>query len=590
METTADKAHEISETPLTKTAELTKSQRQLSVADGLYLLIVLAAALMRLSGLGQIPLAPSEAQEALSAWQFLQTGPNLLNTGSPAYITLTSLLMPFFGVSDITARLVSAIFGIGLVMLPWFLRNRLGQIGSLVAAVLFAVSPLLSAISRTTGGDAIALFAMLLLAIAGLRLRGEGSDRWLYALAGAMGLGLASSPLFYSGLITLIIAWWSQHIVSPEPDQNYRMDRDKIIKAAILGGLILIALSTRFFTHISGFGSAAQMLGDWLTQFSLQGDLQTLLGPFLVLGRYEIVLLPMGIFAVIWAIWRNNPLGTLFTYWLLAGMILMLLQRGVLNNALLIPLPGYLLLGLASDYLLQRGRSRWTWVFTGITIFLGAILLVNIARFLRVSLVEEQVANLWISMMALAAVVFVIYYFWTEREKAIGQGLWLGALALLLMYQWGTAWNLTHVTANDPRESWVKQATDDEISLLVRSLQDISRTVTNSDTGIPVFSAVDSPVLRWYLRDFGQAQFGQALPPGARHEVIISPAAVVEPALGDDYMGGDFGLLRGKSLEASPSPTPVLDALRWVLFHESPRGASEERVILWVRADLVLNQ
>jgi 4-amino-4-deoxy-L-arabinose transferase-like glycosyltransferase len=523
-----------------------------------------------------MPLSPIEAQEALSAWQFLQIGPNPITAGSPAYLTLTSLLMPFLGVSDVTARLVPALFGLGLVMLPWLLRDRLGQIGALLTAVLFAVSPLYAAISRTAGGDAIALFAILLVTIAGLRLRDGGSDNWLYVLAGALGLGLASSPLIYSGLITLAIAWFAQRLVSPEPEQNYQPERTKIIKPAILGGLILIALSTRFFTHLPGLGSATQILGDWLAQFSWQGDLQTLLSPFLVLGRYEIVLLPLGIFAIIWAIWRNHPLGTLFTYWLLAGMILMLLQRGVLNNALLVPLAGYLLLGLASNHLLRRGRSRWTWAVTGMIVLLGAIVLVNVARFLRVSLVEQQVANLWISMMALAAVVLLIYYFWTEHEKAVIQGLWLGVMTLLLVYQWGTAWNLTHVTANDPRESWVEQATDDEVGLLA----------TNSDGDIPIFSAVDSPVLRWYLRDFGRAQFGQTLPPGAQYEVIISPAAVIEPAFGDEYLGGDFGLLRAETAESSLSPTPLLDALRWSLFHESPRGVTEERVILWVRADL----
>jgi 4-amino-4-deoxy-L-arabinose transferase-like glycosyltransferase len=590
MDTIADEANEFRESLPTATVEQTTLKTQLSVADGLYVLVVLVAAVMRLSGLGRILLSPIESQEALSAWQFLQTGPNPITIGSPTFLTLTSLLMPFLGVSDVTARLVPALFGLGLVMLPWFLRSRLGQIGALLTATLFAVSPLYAAISRTAGGDAIALFAILLVTIAGLRLRYGGSDIWLYALAGAIGLGLASSPLIYSGLITLAIAWFAQRLVSPEPEQNHHLERTKIIKAAIFGGLVLIALSTRFFTHLPGFGSSAQMLGDWLAQFSWQGDLQTLLSPFLVLGRYEIVLLPLGIFAIIWAIWRNHPLGTLFTYWLLASMILMLLQHGVLNNALLVPLSGYLLIGLASDHLLRRGRSRWTWAVTGMIILLGAIVLVNVARFLRVSLIEQQVANLWISIMALAAAVLLIYYYWREHEKAIMQGLWLGVMILSLLYQWGTAWNLTHVTANDPRESWVVQATDDDVAMLALSLQDISRKAANSDGEIPIFSAVDSPVLRWYLRDFGQAEFGQTLPPGAKHEVIISSAMIIEPALGDDYLGGDFGLLRGKAVETSLSPTPLLDTLRWVLFHESSRGVIEERIILWVRADLVRPQ
>lgn len=590
MGTTAENAREYSDAEAEIKSEQTTSKTQLSVADGLYVLIVIAAAVMRFSGLNRIPLSPIEANEALAAWQFLQAGPNEIFASSPAYATITSLLMTFFGAGDVTARLVPALFGLGLVMLPWLIRSRLGQIGALITATLFAVSPLFAAVSRSAGGDAIALFAILLLLISAVRLRDQGGNGWLYILCGTLGLGLASSPLFYSGLLTLTFARLAQRLISPEQKQSYQLDRTVAMKAAILGVLILISVSTRLFTHLSGFGTAAQILGDWLAQFSLQGDLQALLAPFLVLGRYEAVLLPLGIFAIVWAVWRNHPLGTLFTYWLLAGMILMLLQRGVLSNALLLPVAGYMLLGLASNHLLQHGRNRWTWAVVGMVVLVGAIVLVNIARFLRVSQVEQQVANLWISLMAIAIMILFLYYFWSGHKKPIVQGIWLGILTLLLLYQWGTAWNLTHVTANDPREGWVELATDDDVYQLTDTLKDISRRANNSDGDLPIFSAVDSPVLRWYLRDFGQAQFGQTLPLGANYEVIISPAAVIEPALGDDYLGGDFGLLRGKSEETSLSPTPVLDALRLGLFHESSRGVTEERVILWVRADVAQDQ
>jgi hypothetical protein len=216
----------------------------------------------------------------------------------------------------------------------------------------------------------------------------------------------------------------------------------------------------------------------------------------------------------------------------------------------------------------------------------GAIVLVNTARFLRVSLVEQQVANLWISLMGIASAALFIYYLWTEQQKSIKQGLWLGILTLSLLYQWGAAWNLTHVAANDPREGWVTEATAADVLWLADTVKDISRRANNSDYDIPLFSAVDTPALRWYLRDFRQAEFGQVLPLGAQYALIITPATNSEPALGDDYLGGDFGLMRGKTEEEFLSATPLLDALRWALFHESPRGTREERVILWVRADV----
>ncbi len=586
MGTTMDNARDLGGEDTAIQSAKAKYRAQLSVADGLYLLVLLAAAVMRFSELGLLPLSPIESEAALSAWQFLQPGPNEIIIGSPAYATLTSLLMLFFGVSDVTARMVPALFGFGIVLLPWLLRSRLGEIGMLATASLFAASPLLAATSRSASGDSIALFAIVLVFVSALRLLDEADKNWLYILSGAIGLGLASSPLFYSGLITLAFARLAQRVVSPEVNRRYQIKSPMIVKAIAIGVLSLLALSTRFFTHLSGLGSAAQIFGDWLNQFSAQGDLQTFLAPFLVLGRYEIILLPLGAVALIWAIWRNHPFGTLCTYWLLTGLFLMLLQRGILNNAYLPTIAGYMLLGVTSNYLLRRDTSYWTWAMTGVIILTGAIVLVNVARFLRVSLIDQQVANLWISLMALAAAVLFIYYFWAEQQKSILQGLWLGILTLSLLYQWGTAWNLTHATANDPREGWVVEATDTDVLWLTNTLKDISRRANNSDYDIPLFSAVDTPVLRWYLRDFREVAFGQTLPLGARYAIIITSAENSEPALGDDYLGGDFGLLRGKTAEEYLSATPLLDALRWVLFHESTRETREERIILWVRADV----
>lgn len=566
-----------------------KSKTQILVTDGLYSLVVLAAAIMRLTGLDQVLLSPTEAAEALATLQFLQPGSNEIAIGSPAYSTLTSLVMLIFGISDVTARLVAVLFGLGLIVLPWFIRQRLGRAGVLATAALFAVSPLLSVVSRTAGGDAIALFAILLLFVSWLRLLDQAGDNWHYGLGVAIGLGLASSPLFYSGLLTLAVGRLIQQIVSPESGAKLDLNREEVIKITVVGASTLIGLSTRLFTHLSGFGEAAQLLGTWLGQFSLQGDLQTLLAPFLVLGRYEMILIPLGILAIIWAVWRNHPLGSLFTYWLLAILILMLLQRGVSSNALVVPMAGYLLLGLLTSHVLQPERNHWSWAVTGVITLAGGIVLVNIARFLRVSLIEQQVANIWIAMMAIAAAILFIYYFWSEQKKSIVQGIWMGILILVFYYQWGTAWNLTHESANDPREIWVSKATDDDVLHLINTLTDISRKVNNSDNGLPLFSAVDSPALRWYLREFSQAEFGHAIPIGTRAEVIIAPVDLVEPAFGDDYLGGDFGLHRSKTLESYSSPTPTLDAMRWALFHESTRGVMEERVILWVRADVAQN-
>ncbi len=175
----------------------------LTIADGLFILVGISAVVMRLTELNKLPLSAAEAHEALAVWQFWQPGTAVLSLSSPAYFTFTAMLTPIFGISDGVMRLVPALFGILLVLLPWLLRERLSTVGALVTAVFLTVSPLAVALSRTAGGDSIALFAAFLLLIAWVNGRDSGNGRWFYLFTIALALGLTSSPLFYSALATL---------------------------------------------------------------------------------------------------------------------------------------------------------------------------------------------------------------------------------------------------------------------------------------------------------------------------------------------------------------------------------------------------
>ena len=563
----------------------------ITAADGLYLLVVAAAAVMRLSELGTIPLSPTEAKEAFGVWQYLQPDSTAFFIGSPAYFTLTTFLTSFLGVSDTIMRLVPALFGLGFICLPWFLRRQLGQAGVLITAALLTVSPLNSAISRTVGGDAIAMFALLLVVVAAARLNSESTNFWFYTLAAALGLGLASSPLFYSGLLAFIVALVVANFSDGKPFRSLLPGRNIIIKGLLIGTLVLVGLSTRLLTNPTGLGSSAKLIGDWLGQFGFSGGLRDVAASFWVLARYEIALLVLGTAAVIWTFWKNKAPAMLLLLWYFFSLGLIFLQSSDLSNVLLATLPGYLLVGLFSTYLLQQDINRWTWALVGGLLLVSAIILVNITRYLRVSVYDQQnFSNLLLSLLALAGGALLIYYFWAMTDASIAKGSWVAIFLFLLAFEWGTAWHLTHSTGNDPREEWVTTGTDDEISLLANTLQEISREVTNSDGDLTLLSAVDSPVLHWYLRDFWQVKMGQSVPPEARQQVIISKLGESEPLFGADYVGSDFGFLQIGTTEKPASTTPFKDLLRWWIFHETAVQTIEERIILWVRSDLVLPQ
>ena len=564
---------------------------QLTVADGVMGLVLVLTAVHHLINLGTLPLSPQEAKAALAVWQWWQPEGLTTAVSSPAYFSLTSLLTPILGFSDGVMRLVPALFGIGLVALPWFLRQRLGRLGAFVMSLFLAVSPLQSVLARTAGGDTIALFALLLTAVAWLRYQDSAHTRWFNTLLVALGLGAASTPLFYGGLLTLFLALWVQQIVGPQlltenpvrwPEQNER--RQALI--VVFGSFL--ALSTLFLWHLGGLGAAAQILGDWFIQFRIQTDVANLLNPILLLGRYELLLFVLSTVLIAWAIWHNEATAVFAAFWFTTLFILILVQHGNNHNAVLLTLPGYFLVGLLTNTLWQDRQVMVSFALTGALTLLGALIWVNGARYGRVvTSTPDQLSYFWIALLALVLALTSLYLAIQNWETTIAwQATLTSLLILFFFYQWGTGWWLGQTAANDPRERWVAlPATDDDIAVMIDLLQQISRQTVNSEFDLALFSTVDTPILRWYLRDYKQAQFGSTIPTNAAFEAIINPAEQTELALSSDYMGADFGLTR-VSTETRPGNSAVIDTLRWWLFHESSTIINQQQVILWVRADL----
>ncbi len=564
---------------------------RLTVADGLLAVVLLAAAILRLANLDQLPLSDTEATQALAVWQFWQPDAAVFAPGSPAYFSLTGWLTQIFGFGDGVMRLVPALFGVGLAYLPWLLRHRLGTQGALVTAVLLAISPLNSVTSRTAGGDSIAIFALLLLFIAFIRYQETAAARWLYTLFAALGLGLTSSAVFYSGLVTLLLAWFVHSRLGlslfvagwhVEPtESNWR-------QGTAVGIVIFILLSSFFLLLPSGMGASAGLAGDWVRQFGGAASLD----PLLALVRYEPVLALLGVVAIIWAILRSQPLALFAVYWLSSGLILLLLQRQFMANALLLTLPAALLAGIMVNAVWRRRWDR----FSGSAALAGLagafILLVNLARLGRTIQQNPQESSFYflIILLTIIFIGLVLYFVAAEDSTAVAQGLLLAILGFFLVFQWGTGWWLGQQGANDPRERWVSNGTDVAIRELVETVRTISRQLTNSDSQLEIATTLDVPALTWYLRDFDRLEQFSTLPLVPAQQVFIT-AENGDSSLATGYSGTDFAVRRSKPVPPTgPSETAVYDTFRWWFFHESTAVVPVERAIVWVRADLLTRQ
>lgn len=597
----------------------------LTVADGLMALIVAAAALLRFGDLGGPLLSSAEATAALPNWQFWSAGPLTMPVASPAYFAFSHLVMALGGRGDAAARLAPAVFGLLTVALPWLWRGQARPVGWLVAGLFLAVSPLLVIVSRTAGGDAIALFAVMLLAVAGLNRRGAedtAARRWAIVAGAALGLGLTSSPLFYSGLAALLpaalaarrtgnVAQTFQSASGPEENgaegnverrlerwrygasavEERRLERLRYSAAAAVVTFLLV--STSLLLYPAGVGAALRLLPAWLGQFRLPaadaGVAEALLSPLLALLRYEAAIFVLALPAAL-LLWRDERRRGLFLLlWLGLAAVIALLQADVLNNVAAITLPAYLLIGAGAAGLrpggARREGRRMSWGVALAVVGLGTLVLAAVARFTRLDLFSGEDARLIVlALLAFVLAALAVLAAMAWDSPAARRGAFAGAAALLLLWQWGTAWQLSRVGSNDPRERWVTTGVDDDMRVLVNLLTSASLQMANSDRDLIVFSQVDSPVLRWYLRAFPGFAAGPALPLNSQADVVIT-SAESEPALPNDYFGADFGLRQREMPGAGPAT--LTDRLRWWLFRESSTPLEVERVVVWIRSDLV---
>ncbi len=566
---------------------------RLTIADGLYLIVLIVAGIIRLSELARLPLSPAEAITAWKTWLVWQPEGLMAMASwsdvSPVYASLTSIIAQVAGFSDGVMRLVPAIFGLGLVALPWLWRRALGEVGALTTAVFLAVSPLNAALSRTVGGDGIALFALALGLTAVFHYRLEHKPIWLYVLAAAIAIGLGSSPLFYSGIFTITVAGLAVHQLGPTLPGNWIWpSRETGRQTAVFGLTFFLAITTLFLWQSSGLGAAAEQAGIWFGRFGWQSNLSALINPILTLIRYEIPLFLIAPIAILWASLRDRPVGIFCVYWTLSLLFLLPLQQSLIANTPLLTLPGYFLIGLFTQKTVETGMTRDTWLTaTGFLLAL-ALIIANGTRLLRsIATNPPDLMPMWILFLTVSFTLTTIFFLLSWRAELVTKGTLVAILIVLVGYQWGTGWWLSHQAANDPRERWVTLGTDDDIRLLVNVLTEISNQTTRSRWDLEIYSSVNSPVLAWYLRDFSHFKMSDALLPTMTTSVIITPVSEANPILGADYLGMDFGLLRSESQSPlAVSATPLLDIWRWWLFHDSPAPIQEERVLLWLRADL----
>jgi uncharacterized protein (TIGR03663 family) len=584
--------------PTTAAVETPQANVVITAEAVMYAAILGVAAVLRLWNLAAAPLSTREAAQAIAAFQ----GAPMPVGGSPVLFSINQLLFGLFGttVNDGGVRLVAALIGTLMVLLPALFRSHVGRYGALAAALMLAISPTLVAASRSLDGSIVTATCTLAAIGFGLRYFTTQKRIDLIGLAISIGLGLTSG----TGLITialvlipalLIIYRWIASDEDRAQVQQLRHEAHTLSDAVLIGGVTCILAATALFLRPTGLADAPESVSAWLGAWSAVDSIGAL-RLFQILIVYEPLIVIFGLISLILSLRRLTGLVMLLSVWTIGAFIIMLLQPGrqVFDLALaLTPLAllgGVLIERLAHD-LEQHGAWRAEGLFWITAAVVLVFLAINAAQ-TAVGVVKSNLllgmplslaTSLSLGMILLTAVICGVFVLLIGRRATL-RAVAVTAFVLLAVISFSSAWNLTQARSGNPRELvWGPTATTPDVRALRQAIEAASKRRTGflDRAQVAVTLPQDDPVLRWTLRDFQQAQYNAVVSDLA--PIIVAPlGSSFPPFVTDVYQGQRFNTETQWEL----SQLTDNDLLRWWLYRESDTAPLPTRTyVMWVKAN-----
>ena len=588
-----------------------------SLLIGVILMVGLA---LRLWNLGHYPLSDGEALQSLIALRIF--GVTLLETSnySPLLVSLNGLIFLLFQESDATARLVSAILGTVLVILPFSLRRQLGATVCLLSAGLLAISPTALFLSRTLNTEIAVVVGALLIVSGFFNWTEDGQRRWLYLLAGGLAIMLTAGAMAYSILVVFAViillklaaftSLWTQGL-SYSTDGSTLNEHDKedeaeerafnlnpdLQQAGIFFLVAIILLSTAATFNLNGFGVMTSLVGDWLSRFGLQARPNAGFNAVFLLTIYEPFLVIGGLVGLAYAILNGSLLRFAFVGWFIGALILDLLMGGrpggnvILSLVPLAFLVAFALADLGEDLL------RWgEWSNEGLILASGLV----IGSFGYIGLTAWAVRDCaaddtfcqfaWLQAVAALALFVVIVAFFAFAVGGLGvaaRGAALTGVAIGLLAAINIGWRLNYgPLMNLAYQPLAGIPVSTELIALKDTLSS-EAMVRAGDKSLLDITLVGPirPSLQWQLRDYERLTHINSIVESPMTTAIITPASVGgeedDFGLGEAYIGQDF------AVDAIWSPVGMQPKalINWLIFREASDRPQSNQVVLWLRLE-----
>ena len=571
---------------------------KITTENWLYGLAFFLALGLRLFQLGAGPLSEVEAGWALQALGLAHAGKVMMGA-QPAYIILTSQLFYIFGDTNFLARFFPALAGSLIIWLPFCFRRWMGDLNwlhraGLIMAFGLAIDPGLVSISRQAGSLMPAV-SFTLLALACLYNR-------RMVLAGIFtGLALLSGPAFLQGLLILGISWGfflfaNRRLNQPpsedgsaEPSLEPISSRSIGIGLAALGGT-LFAVGTLFLHFPQGLGALAETIPAYITAMIKPSGIPALRLP-LSIFVYQTLLL---IFALVCTVhvWfgaqadrhtRQMVVG--LSIWTVVALLLPLLYAGrqVADMAwALVPLWALAAIEISRLSITDQDDMLSRLVTAGLGFLIVVLAIVSWMNLLSIGRYQVNVVVYWAIIIGAFLLGFIamllVASVWSTSAARLGL-VW-GLCFILGIQLISNTWGMVIIRQNGAQDLWPIPATTGQADQFKQTLSDLSSRNTGLKDQLEIVSLVDTPALRWELRQFPNSRFGTTLSASESPPVVITQKGADIPSLAENYRGQDFNWRLYPAWEGVLPP----DFINWLAFRKSP--LNQDQIILWARSDM----
>ncbi len=589
-------------------------------------IILILTLTTRLVALNAMPLTPPEALEAVLAMDAARGNGWPVSADSPFLLVGNALLFLLFGPGDSTARLLPALAGVGLVLLPFLWRKYLGEIGAIVASGLLLISPLVLFTSRraestTVGalGAGMLLTALVHMGISTLEKRNPVKTTALGVLG--LILGLTGGAVFYDVLLGGLAAWGvyqGLHKASQPKDDILTIPIPKLRRALAIGIGGALLLSAGLGLRWGGWLNLGEGLAAWLSQWRTGPADQA----WLLLLLYEPLLIALAVPRIWHAVRHAASLALGLTASALTSLVLINLRPGApvsARVATLLPLAclaGWTVQTIVApsddesalssrtptDALVPRDFKK-----IGVGLHTAAVFILwmhaglALARY-SLAGTNQGLEILLIVLTVLIQGLLVMGMIPLFNMRTAWQGFLRGSILTLLVIQVSFAWGLGFMRPADPVELAVQAGTSPDLRNLLQIMEDIAikRGWRKDNTELTLVKGDETltAVLRWTLRDYPKLQVLE-LDSASGHWPDAITGFVITPASGDIPLPetaldaattwrGMTALAITRAAEARVTCAPEKkfslcpSAIKWYLYRKGNIPPQKEHVRLWM--------